>query len=56
MSKVYYDAIQACPDTLGEVLTLINKYQDKIVSVTQSGDVYTIFCERHGNVKDGDNE
>ena len=56
MGRVYYCVATATVESLDEMLTLINRDQDKIIAVTQSGDIYTIFYERNGNVKDGEGE
>ena len=51
MGEVFYDYVVAHVGGLREVVRDINECQDKIVAVTQNGNVYTIFYERRGNEK-----
>lgn len=49
---VRYEFTTANISNLQEAIDLINTYQDKIISVTQNGDSYTIFLETNGNAKE----
>ena len=53
MSRVIYEFLKVHITDLEKELSAINKCQDKIIAVTQNGNVYTIFYERNGNEKDG---
>ena len=46
---VRYEYVTTNISTLQETIDLVNRYQDKIVAVTQNGDSYTIFLESYGN-------
>lgn len=50
--KVHYSFICVDDNELSEVVSSLNRYQDKIVAVTQSGNTYTIFYEDGGNEED----
>lgn len=54
MGRVNYSVATASGETLDAILMLINRDQDKIIAVTQSGDIYKIFYEQNGNAKDGE--
>lgn len=56
MGSVNYSFVTISAESLNEMLAWINSDQDKIIAVTQNADLYTIFYEREGNVKDGDND
>lgn len=56
MGSVNYSFVTISAESLNEMLAWINRDQDKIIAVTQNADLYTIFYEREGNVKDGDND
>lgn len=56
MGRVNYCFATVSFESLDEMLMMINRDQDKIIAVTQSGDFYTIFYEREGNVKDGEGD
>ena len=47
---IRYDYVTTNLTYLQETIDLINKYQDKIVAVTQDSDSYTIFLESSGNL------
>lgn len=55
MGGVYYTFITVHISDLNQIMREINEHKDKIVSVTQNGDCYTIFYEMRGNEKDGEN-
>ena len=52
--KVHYSFcfVDACD--LNDVVSSFNKYEDKIVAVTQHQNTYTIFYEDSENEVDGD--
>lgn len=50
---VTYNFCTASADELWKILQNLNDYQDKIVGVTQNGNLYTIFYEDRGNAKEG---
>ena len=54
MGEVHYSYITVSVDDLNSTLESINRFQDKIVAVTQNGHCYTIFYEDYGNKKDGE--
>ena len=48
--KTYYDFLFAkTPYELNDAIYSINRDEDKIIAVTHSGGLYTIFYERNGN-------
>ena len=53
MWKVLYGVITADAASLEEEINALNKYQDKIIAVTQNGNCYTIFYENGGNERVG---
>ena len=55
MGRVRYNYTLASASTLQETLSSLNRYQDKIIAVTQDGNYYTIFYEDEGNQKEADN-
>ena len=48
---VRYEYVTAHISDLQETIDIVNRYQDKIVAVTQNGDCYTIFLESYGNAE-----
>ena len=49
MGGVYYTFITVHISDLEQIMREINECKDKIISVTQSGNCYTIFYEMQGN-------
>jgi hypothetical protein len=53
VGTVHYAFVRAHATDLDQMVREINECKDKIVSVTQNGNYYTIFYEARGNEQEG---